>query len=610
MANQIQIIRSGTAGAQPNASELELGELALNYADGKLFYKDDSNNIQVLNDTSSNSGNKLVVHPTETKIGIGTSSPEYALDIGGSTGNTSNTLRINQQSGGTAIRIGTGSATSDTTILRVDGGELDSPTLYGGESDKSNDGFSINYDGTGSDEANYLQIYADNQGNASQNLALSISQSGAIGINTNPSANPSDQKLEVDGKVKILSEDTIFTNGPTNAPLHILQTSVGDSPTGDGHAIGFDANEIQSSTNLTIRVGYGKSLSFGNVNSPANIAAGQSYNVTRMTIKDDGDIGVGNTSPNAKLDVTGDIKSSVEVITPIVRGPEVADSLTLRADPQSPDMEDGTGGDFGDGGAQISLHSSDSSVPNQIYVKSAFTYFQNVNDDIVASIAPTSTPSVTTDLTPKSYVDQAGIPNIVQAISSKRIGSSADLPDTETATLVSSLWPANELKDATSSRTWANINKYPLYASITARRSNSMFRMTVNAFAGVEGNDGCGVIVSYNTGAYSHGTAPTGLAETVVGDDEGTAFYRNLTFKVANLDDGSDSYIGSGHWNGLWTPSSGITAGTTVNFFLSLVAINDDDDKITFNHAFTAAGNTHKQGVYPTNIMIEEIFTQ
>ena len=39
MATQIQLTRSGVSGSQPSATEIELGELALNYADGKLFFK-------------------------------------------------------------------------------------------------------------------------------------------------------------------------------------------------------------------------------------------------------------------------------------------------------------------------------------------------------------------------------------------------------------------------------------------------------------------------------------------------------------------------------------------------------------------------------------------
>jgi hypothetical protein len=42
MANTILIKRSGTANAVPLSVNLALGELAINYTDGKLFYKNGS----------------------------------------------------------------------------------------------------------------------------------------------------------------------------------------------------------------------------------------------------------------------------------------------------------------------------------------------------------------------------------------------------------------------------------------------------------------------------------------------------------------------------------------------------------------------------------------
>jgi hypothetical protein len=46
MANTILSKRSGVAGAAPNS--LQYGEVAINYADGKMFYKDTGNTIRVV----------------------------------------------------------------------------------------------------------------------------------------------------------------------------------------------------------------------------------------------------------------------------------------------------------------------------------------------------------------------------------------------------------------------------------------------------------------------------------------------------------------------------------------------------------------------------------
>ncbi len=97
------------------------------------------------------------------------------------------------------------------------------------------------------------------------------------------------------------------------------------------------------------------------------------------------------------IDAT-DTKVSIDIPLEVstISGPESDDLLTLRADPESPDPTNG--------GAQISLHSSDSAVPNQIYTKSAFTFFQNMAGATVASIG-SSGPAVAKDLTTKEYVD-------------------------------------------------------------------------------------------------------------------------------------------------------------------------------------------------------------
>ncbi len=45
MANRIVLKKSSLAGKIPLASDLEYGELALNYADGKLYYKNANNTV-------------------------------------------------------------------------------------------------------------------------------------------------------------------------------------------------------------------------------------------------------------------------------------------------------------------------------------------------------------------------------------------------------------------------------------------------------------------------------------------------------------------------------------------------------------------------------------
>jgi hypothetical protein len=59
MTNTVLIKRSGTANAVPSAGNLVAGELAINYTDGNLFYKNSSNVVTVIasNQFVSVSGN-------------------------------------------------------------------------------------------------------------------------------------------------------------------------------------------------------------------------------------------------------------------------------------------------------------------------------------------------------------------------------------------------------------------------------------------------------------------------------------------------------------------------------------------------------------------------
>ena len=53
MANKVLLKKSSTAAKVPLTSDLDYGELALNYTDGKLYYKTASNTIKSFTEDSS-----------------------------------------------------------------------------------------------------------------------------------------------------------------------------------------------------------------------------------------------------------------------------------------------------------------------------------------------------------------------------------------------------------------------------------------------------------------------------------------------------------------------------------------------------------------------------
>ncbi len=74
MANTvIKLKKSSVASHLPTAGQLEHGEIALNYADGKIFYKDPANNIQQISGSANtfytvNAGGTLLVSTSPTDI--------------------------------------------------------------------------------------------------------------------------------------------------------------------------------------------------------------------------------------------------------------------------------------------------------------------------------------------------------------------------------------------------------------------------------------------------------------------------------------------------------------------------------------------------------------
>ncbi len=155
--------------------------------------------LVVRNNSTSTTTNQFTL--TEAgKFGIGTTSPDYKLDIGGDTGSADNTIRMVQANNGTAIRIGAGGGSNDVNLLRVDG----NTSVNKGESDSANFGFSLRYKGSGSGANNSLAFFADNSTAGSQIEALTILNDGKVGIGI---ASPEQELHVYQGTAKFESTD-------------------------------------------------------------------------------------------------------------------------------------------------------------------------------------------------------------------------------------------------------------------------------------------------------------------------------------------------------------------------------------------------------------------
>jgi hypothetical protein len=88
MAQTIQLKRSSVAGNIPGTSDLALGEIAINTADGAVYIKTGNDDIVAVADDGI-----LHIDTTNSRVGIGTTSPSKKLDVVGDGSFTSSSNR-------------------------------------------------------------------------------------------------------------------------------------------------------------------------------------------------------------------------------------------------------------------------------------------------------------------------------------------------------------------------------------------------------------------------------------------------------------------------------------------------------------------------------------
>ena len=134
----ISIYYSATASNTPTAGNLVAGELAINTADGKLFYKDSAGVVQVIagkggagvaggsnTQVQYNSSGSLAGSANFTwdnaniRLGIGTASPSYSLDVINAAGSTLRLQSSTTNAGASLILdAATGTGANQITFLR------------------------------------------------------------------------------------------------------------------------------------------------------------------------------------------------------------------------------------------------------------------------------------------------------------------------------------------------------------------------------------------------------------------------------------------------------------------------------------------------------------
>lgn len=121
----IQLYYSTTASQQPSTSNLANGELAINITDGKLYYKDNSGNLQVIGWKTvpvSAGGTGLTSTPTSGQVAIGNGSgfTLSTLTAGNGIDITNGAGSITIARSGASVSSAPVTATSNYTVATTD----------------------------------------------------------------------------------------------------------------------------------------------------------------------------------------------------------------------------------------------------------------------------------------------------------------------------------------------------------------------------------------------------------------------------------------------------------------------------------------------------------
>jgi hypothetical protein len=297
----ISLYYSATGGAAPTSGNLVAGELAINTADGKLFYKDSAGVVQTIASkdtfngifsTISVAGNSYLATASGA-VGIGTTSPGYSLDIQTTLAN---------------LRLKPSTATNSAYVdFNNTGG-----SFYVGKENSVGGTFSLTaYSSVIMSTGAYPLITGTNN-----TERMRILSSGEVCIGTTTTASGS--QLTVSGAATI--------NNTVISAASIELNSLG---TGNRNAyIDFHSDDTYTDYGLRIIKGSGANGeatitkrgtgAFNLLNEDASPMLFWTSGAERMRIDNSGNVGIGTNSPSTKLHVVGVITATQGVTgTPV-----------------------------------------------------------------------------------------------------------------------------------------------------------------------------------------------------------------------------------------------------------------------------------------------------
>ena len=332
---KIRIRRSSTPNKVPDTSQLQLGELAINTFDGKLYLEQDQT-------SGSGIATVIAVNPwnvglgtlsydtyfTAGNVGVGTTNPTQLLDVAGdirlrgaifdsnNTTGTANQVLVSNAGAGvtwtnlTAIPVGdanTLDGLDSTQFLRSDAADTktgittfsDNVILQSGLNVTgvvTATGFVGNLTGTATTATNVEVSQSGTQTDHFVMLAIDGSIDSAVRLDAGLKFHTGTNTLTITG-------DTIIGAGVSIVGVATASAFVGDGSgltNLPGASVGVNTNTTDQAQIIPFTLGYGTTTGFGATNS---------FVFNPSTTR----LGIGSDAPAYALDVVGDINSSTDV---------------------------------------------------------------------------------------------------------------------------------------------------------------------------------------------------------------------------------------------------------------------------------------------------------
>jgi hypothetical protein len=301
MANPIiRIKRSSVPGKIPNASQVPLGEIALNTYDGKVFASRNvgiGTTVFVVNPWTVGTGTDTYnTYFTEGNVGIGSTIPAEKLDVLGNV-NISGIITTSAISvGSTLTHTGTTASLNNTTAantLNLATGATGSEVLK-----------TINV-GTGGAAGSRLLV---NIGSATAGTASTVVVNSGTNvlIGAATTTGTTSQPLQVTGGAYVSGNLGVGATNPSDK-LHVLSGNIRvDSTIG---ALTFWSG-------AGFFGGIGMAQAFGGSGTDLNLRSDTNRNIIfqtgganeRVRITSTGNVGIGTTNPSQTLDVNGNVR--------------------------------------------------------------------------------------------------------------------------------------------------------------------------------------------------------------------------------------------------------------------------------------------------------------